>query len=128
MMVPCMHTSGSKEVFLFTTLTRAEGRARAQEGIWLGLNGMAVGGKRRITIGPGRVYGGLLIKGTPNQRGDFVRKEKLLVEATLTASCIPVLLRPIKLPTSRYMIEREVWCSSSSEPLRSPDDPIWHLY
>jgi hypothetical protein len=99
-----------------------------QEGIWLGLNGMAVGGKRRITIGPGRVYGGPLIKGALNQRGGFVHKESLVVEATLTASCVPVLLRGIKLPTSRYMIEREVWCGSSSEPQRSPSDPIWKLY
>ncbi|MDN5940541.1 MAG: hypothetical protein L0H94_01550 [Nitrospira sp.] len=59
---------------------------------------------------------------------DFLRKEKIVVQATLTASCIPVLLRAIKLPTSRYMFEHEVWCSSSSEPQRSPSDPIWHMY
>jgi hypothetical protein len=79
-----------------------------QTGIWLGLNGMAVGGKRRITIQPKLVYGGPLIHGVPGYRGADVRKDTLIVEVTLTSSCIPTLLRAIHLPTSRYMIEREV--------------------
>ena len=109
-------------VFVYNATTKAGALDYGQPGIWMGLNGMAVGGKRRITIAPKLVDGVLLVKGT------FIRKEQLIVEATLTASCIPVLLRAIKLPTSRYMIESEVWCSSSSEPERSPSDPIWKLY
>lgn len=110
------------DVFIYNASDRAGALSYGQPGIWMGLNGMAVGGKRRITIAPKLVDGVLLVKGT------FIRKEQLIVEATLTASCIPVLLRAIKLPTSSYMIEREVWCSSSSEPQRVPSDPIWHLY
>ena len=110
------------DVFVYNATNRAGALDYGQPGIWMGLNGMAVGGTRRITIAPKLVDGVLLIKGT------FIRKEQLIVEATLTASCIPVLLRAIHLPTSRYMIEREVWCSSSSEPQRSPNDPIWRMY
>ena len=109
-------------VFVYNATTKAGALDYGQPGIWMGLNGMAVGGARRITITPKLVDGVILVKGT------LVRKEQLIVEATLTASCIPVLLRAIKLPTSRYMFEREVWCSSSSEPQRSPGDPIWRLY
>lgn len=111
-----------RAVFVYNATNRADALDYGQPGIWLGLNGMAVGGTRRIIIAPKLVDGVILVKGT------LVRKEQLIVQTTLTASCIPVLLRAIKLPTSRYMIEHEVWCSSSSEPQRSPSDPIWRLY
>jgi len=99
------------------------------QGIRLGINGMAVGGKRQIIIEPDLVSGVLLIQGTRHQEGVRVRKEKLMVEATLTASCIPVLLRAIHLSSiSRYLIDREVGCRNSDLPKRDPSTPIWHLY
>jgi len=99
-----------------------------QTSIWLGLNGMAVGGKRRITIGPDSVYGGPFIQGVPGYGGADVRKDTLIVDATLTASCVPVLLRAIHLPTSRYIIEQEIGCRDHDEPRHSSSDPIWKLY
>lgn len=88
-----------------------------QAGIWLGLNGMAIGSKRRITIEP-RLVSSVLVRGT------YIRHEKLIVEATLTESCVPVLLR---VPV---LIHHEVWCRRSDEPKLNPalNLPIWHLY
>jgi len=88
-----------------------------QTGIWLGLNGMAIGSKRRITIEP-RLVSSVLVRGT------YIRQEKLIVEATLTESCVPVLLR---VPV---LIHHEVWCRRSDEPKLNPalNLPIWHLY
>ena len=115
-------------VFLLNANQTAGALAIEQTGVWLGLNGMAVGGKRRITIQPKLVYGGPLIHGIPGYGGADVRKDTLIVEATLTASCIPTLMRAIHLPTSRYVIEREVGCRVHVEPRRSSSDPIWKLY
>ena len=98
-----------------------------QAGIWLGLNGMAVGGKRRITIEPELVSSGLLVQGRRTYENVGVRKEKLIVEATLTASCIPVLLR-VPGPGSGYFIEREIRCRDADLPQRDPNAPLWHLY
>ncbi|SPP66443.1 exported hypothetical protein [Nitrospira lenta] len=106
-----------------------------QTGIWLGINGMAVGGKRRIEIEPKLVCGDtnsrtscFLIKNDIHgQGGRGVRNEKLIVEATLTASCIPVLLR-IPGPGSGYFIEREIRCRDTDLPKRDPSDPIWRFY
>jgi hypothetical protein len=92
-----------------------------QTGIWLGINGMAVGGKRRITIQPELVTDGLLLLGIQRHQEVGIRKEKLIVEATLTASCIPVLLRGPG-------IEREIRCRDADLPKRDPNAPIWHLY
>ena len=92
-----------------------------QTGIWLGINGMAVGGKRRITIERELVGDGLLVHGPQGKNRVGVRKEKLIVEATLTASCIPVLLRG---PGS----EREIRCRDADLPKRDPNAPLWHLY
>lgn len=75
-----------------------------QEGIRMGINGMAVGGKRRITVSPDVVCRHVK-KGDKFQIGCFligpgnfgqeatVRKETLVVEAKLTESCIPVKLK-----------------------------------
>ena len=108
-----------------------------QLAIVLGLNGMAVGGKRRITISPNLVcYGGAIGDSTteganPNAtcllvEGDRanvkIRKEKLIVEATLTNSCIPVLLQ---IP---LVYNDEFRCRDSEIPKRDPSAPIWHLY
>jgi hypothetical protein len=61
----------------------------------LGLNGMAIGGKRRFTVEPKLVSGGVFTKGTQ------IRHETLVVEAVLTESCVPIMLRAIYLPTRR---------------------------
>lgn len=85
------------DVFLYNATDSAGALDYGQPGVWLGLNGMAVGGKRRFTIEPKLVSGGVFTKGTQ------IRHERLVVEAVLTKSCIPVLLRAISLPTSRYI-------------------------
>jgi hypothetical protein len=107
-----------------------------QYGLILGLNGMAVGGKRRITIPPGLVcYNGRIedaFKGA-NPHGTCllvigdksnvsVREEQLIVEATLTESCIPVLLF---IPV---IYHGEFRCRASETPQRDPSAPIWRFY
>jgi hypothetical protein len=105
-----------------------------QIGLILGMNGMAVGGKRRITIHPKLVcegYGAeeanpnisclLVIQDRFHGGNIKVRKETLIVEATLTESCIPGLsVGPIW--------KREIQCRDSDVPRRDPTDPIWHIY
>lgn len=102
-----------------------------QTGIMLSINGMAVGGTRQITIPPKLSCRG---NGTdvPNPNVDCllvtrhrkdggaigVRKERLTVEATLTASCVPVHSR----------VFGEVSCRSHDSPRRDPEDPIWRFY
>ena len=110
------------DVFLLNASHRAGALDYGQPGVWLGLNGMAVGGKRRFTINPKLVDGNLFIAGV------YVDKKELIIEATLTTSCVPVLLRAIHLPTSSYMIEREVGCRDHEDPRRSPSDPTWKFY
>ena len=90
---------------------------------------MAVGGKRGIIIQPELVTSGLLVYGRQDNDRVGVRKEKLIVEATLTASCIPVLLRvPGPGSGSGYFIEREIRCRDADLPQRDPNDPIWRFY
>ena len=111
-----------------------------QDGIMLGLNGMAVGGKRRIVILPnlvcfdGRAVGQSLDKGAnPEQKcgliipiegeiGARVRKESLVVEATLTASCTPIFLQIPLIYSGQFR------CRDSDAPKREPGDPIWRFY
>ena len=107
--------------------TKEAGTLADQTGIWLGINGMAVGGKRRITIERELVGDGLLVHGPQGKNRVGVRKEKLIVEATLTASCIPVRLRVLQTGSSS-LIEREVRCRDAEQPKRGSSDPIWHLY
>ena len=107
-----------------------------QLGIVWGLNGMAVGGKRRIVVSPNLVcyegaVGESLDKGA-NPKGTcglvygerelvIVRKEQLTIEATLTASCRPVFPRIGPF----YIGER---CRGSDAPKREAGDPIWRFY
>lgn len=111
-----------------------------QEGIMLGLNGMAVGGKRRIVVPPnmvcydGRAVGQSLDKGedprstcmlvhsgVKGKDGTQVGKVPLTIQATLTASCRPVFPQVLGF----YIGER---CWDSNLPKRDPTDPIWRFY
>jgi hypothetical protein len=111
----------------------------AQEGIKLGLNGMVVGGKRRITVDRSLVCTNLkvdadskaacLLVGRDLQgRQTGVRKEKLIVEATLTESCLPVMLKVFEVQPGRYVINRVVGCRDSDTPKLDPSAPIWRFY
>lgn len=113
--------------FLHNAIMEKGGLSPGQSGIWLELNGMGVGGKRKIAIDPELVVDGILIQGSKSHERIGVRKEKLIVEATLTASCIPVLLR-IPGPGSGYFIEREIRCRNADLAQRDPTAPLWHLY
>ena len=116
-----------RSVFIHDATKEAGALSFGQLGIWIGINGMAVGGKRRITIEPELVSSGLLVQGRRTYKDVGVRKEKLIVEATLTASCIPHLLRFLRTG-SNYFIEREIWCRDADLPQRTPSDPIWRYY
>ena len=106
-------------------------------GIRLGINGMAVGGKRRLTIQRRLVCGDdsdpahancmLTPPDNHGQHGAYVRNETLIVEATLTASCIPRILRFVRVG-SGYFIEKVVGCRDTDLPQRDPNAPIWHIY
>jgi hypothetical protein len=106
-----------------------------QTGIRLGINGMAVGGKRHIVIEPKLVCGDpssnsgcfLTKNDIHGQGGVGVRNEKLIVEATLTESCIPRILRFLRIGSSHF-IEQEVGCRDADLPQRDPTAPLWHLY
>lgn len=103
----------------------------SQPGIQLGLNGMAVGGKRRITISPELVCGG-------NDQGCFllrperqfvneirIHKSALIVEATLTESCAPVRFR-WRAGSSFTLVDVGAGCRTKSEPKAGGSD--WHIY
>ena len=117
-------------VTIHNSLREAGALHLQQTGILLGLNGMAVGGKRLITIPPKLVcaiYGSekadpgiscLLAVGSKDIVE--VRKEALTVEATLTGSCIP-------LYRGRPRGKEDV-CRDSDIPQRDPSAPIWRFY
>ena len=88
-----------------------------EHGIWLGLNGMGVGGKRRITLEP--------------NSPENTNSRQVTVEATLTDTCIPVFIRglPFMLWGSRgYFIDHEIWCKTQSEPQFSGYNPPEYVY
>lgn len=104
----------------------------SQPGILLGLNGMAVDGKRRFTVAPKLIctsYGtekadpqitcSLVFPNKYGEGGKAVRKESLIVEATLTGACAPL---------SRVGRRSEDICRNMDQPQREPGDPIWRVY
>jgi hypothetical protein len=117
-------------VMIHNNINKTGALSLNERGLFAGINGMAVGGKRRITISPRLVceeYGVeeaspykscLLVRG--NRDIVSVRKEPLIVEVTLTASCIPVFRG------SRH--DDEIGCRNSEIPQRDPSDPIWRFY
>ena len=123
-------------VFIHDSISESGMLSSQQRGIMLGLNGMAVGGKRRITIHPKLVCeesgaeeanpktSCTLVKRYLKDGGIIkVRKEKLIVEATLTASCIPGFSG-----NPRFLGRREVRCRDSNVPQHDPKAPIWRFY
>ena len=127
------------DVFIHNNVRKSGILAFQQMGIMLGLNGMAVGGKRRITVAPGLVcYEGAvgqstseganpkvicgLVGGNKGKGGMAVRKEALIVDATLTESCVPVFLF---IPV---IYHGEFRCRDSETPQRDPSAPIWRFY
>ena len=121
--------------FIHNSLRETGGLSLDQTGILLGLNGMAVGGKRFFTIPPKLVcaiYGsekadpGIscgFVSGDKNGVGGMaVRKEALNVEATLTGSCIPGFAG---IPR---VLRWEALCRNSDVPRRDPSAPIWRFY
>ena len=104
--------------------------SNGQPGIKLGLNGMAVGGKRRITVDRKMVCEGIPDDAPPLAKcsvvgSNHVLKQKLIVEATLTESCIPVRFRGFIwiLRTSK-----EIYCRTLDEPKLDPTAPTWKYY
>lgn len=54
-----------------------------------------------------------------------VLKQKLIVEATLTESCIPVRLWAFVWVIH---INKEIYCRTLAEPKLDPTAPIWRYY
>ena len=95
-----------------------------QRGIRLGINGMTVGGRRRITVAPQLTCAKEGRDPDPKYSCDLVgpgnfgprtrvRQEPLIVEVELTESCIPIKLKPPSGPCSGTM-ERS---SAETNPL-----------
>ncbi|SPP66265.1 hypothetical protein [Nitrospira lenta] len=128
------------DVFIHNDVVESGILSLQQQGIILGLNGMAVGGKRRITVSPNLVcYEGAVGESTSQgadpsivcrlvklylKNGGIiqVRKEALIVEATLTDSCIPVFM---KIP---FIYKGQFRCRDSDIPKHDPSAPIWRIY
>ena len=109
--------------------------ASIQPGIRLGLNGMTVGGKRRITVDRKMVCENIpddgpplakcLVVGRSSIHGAEVLKQRLIVEATLTESCIPVRLWAF---VWIFHINREIYCRTLDEPKLDLTAPTWRYY
>ncbi|MEK6632693.1 MAG: hypothetical protein AABY94_05200 [Nitrospirota bacterium] len=102
-----------------------------QEGIALGLNGMAVGGRRRFKVERALVCSTYRDAG-PNAKCNLIsrvnlQKEPIVVEATLTESCIPRMLKMWRFQRT-HLINRELCRSSTNGPRYEPDAPLWHFY
>ena len=96
-----------------------------QWGIYLGLNGMRVGGRRRMTIDRKLVCTNLpedaplgaqcILVGSNPKNIVLVRKQTLIVEATLTESCNPVVVWQGLYMLGGYMISWQA-CQEESFP------------
>lgn len=102
-----------------------------QAGIQLGLNGMAIGGKRRITIDKelvcvGPDTGCYLLRPERQFVNEIgVSKKALVVEATLTESCAPVRFR-WRAGSSFTLVDVSAGCRTKSEPKAGGAD--WRIY
>jgi len=109
-----------------------------QPGIRLGLNGMAVGGKRRITIDRELVCEGAQDSPAFGRAGCYllrvernfvneisVRKDTLIVDASLTESCAPVRLR-IRPGGTLTLVDIGIGCHDKDMPSVGGSD--WHIY
>jgi len=109
-----------------------------QPGIRLGLNGMAVGGKRRITIDRELVCEGAQDSPTFGRAGCYllriernfvneisVRKDTLIVDATLTESCAPIRLR-IRPGGTLTLVDIGAGCQTKDQPAAGGAD--WRIY
>jgi hypothetical protein len=102
-----------------------------QHGIQLGLNGMAVGGKRRITINQELVCDGsdagcYLLRPERQFVNEIgISKKALIVEATLTESCAPIRFR-WRAGSSFTLVDVSAGCRTKSEPKAGGAD--WHIY
>lgn len=108
-----------------------------QPGIELGLNGMAVGGKRRINIDRNFVCGYspdpvspdsfcYLLRVERNFVNEIrVRKDTLIVDAALTESCAPVRLR-IRPGGTLTLVDVGAGCQTKDQPSAGGAD--WHIY
>ena len=105
-----------------------------QAGIQLGLNGMKVGAQRKIIVDPRLVCAGLL--GDPQRPCPltniifdkvWVRRNTIVVNATLTEACIPVVLRALYFQGG-YVIDRVIRCRDSDTPHVDPQAPLWRFY
>ena len=103
-----------------------------QAGIQLGLNGMAVCGRRRITISPELVCDGpdagyyLLRPERQFVNEIAVHKKTLVVEATLTESCAPVRFRWRDSGGFLTLVDVSAGCRTKAEPNIGGSD--WHIY
>ena len=102
-----------------------------QAGIQLGFNGMAVGGRRRITISPELVCGGdnqvcYLLRPERQFVNEIrIRKSMLVVEATLTESCAPVRFR-WRADSTFTLVGVSAGCRTKAEPNIGGSD--WQIY
>lgn len=103
-----------------------------QAGIQLGLNGMAVGGKRRIMVDRdlvcGYTDGGCYLLRPEREFVNEipVHKKALVVEATLTESCVPVRFRWRDSGGFLKLVDVSAGCRTKSEPKVGGSD--WHIY
>ena len=103
----------------------------SQPGIRLGLNGMAVGGKRRITINQELVCEGpdagcYLLRPERQFVNEIrIRKSTLVVEAMLTESCAPIRFR-WRAGSSFTLVDVSAGCRTKSEP--KAGGAGWHIY
>ena len=108
-----------------------------QDGIQLGLNGMAVSGKRRITIDKPLVCSHISSSADPESGCDLLRTERefvneikvrkttLVVEATLTESCAPFRFR-WRASSTFTLVDVGAGCRTKTEPKVGGSD--WHIY